>query len=163
MTSGGGMFSAEEVAYLKTLPAVADATVKRILYTEEFKASCVQRYAQGESPVAIFREAGLDPALIGYKRIECAIARWRKAMGVPARAATSDQIRAVRSTGSPAQQQVQAGRGNGDIRDLLIYQQVRRIDELERQVEDLTKQLKSAGMELRAATNGYDTPGLQDA
>ena len=33
MTSGGGMFSAEEVAYLKTLPAVADATVKRILYT----------------------------------------------------------------------------------------------------------------------------------
>ena len=77
MASGGGAFSVEEVAYLKTLPAVADATRNRIIYTEEFKVDCVLRYAQGESPVQLFREAGLDPSLIGYKRIECAIARWR--------------------------------------------------------------------------------------
>lgn len=38
----------------------------------------MERYAVGESPAGIFREAGLDPALIGYKRIERAIARWRK-------------------------------------------------------------------------------------
>lgn len=162
MTSGGGMFSAEEVAYLKTLPAVADATVKRILYTEEFKASCVQRYAQGGSPVGIFREAGLDPALIGYKRIECAIARWRKAMGVPARTTARDRTRAMYSAGSPTQRLSPGGRGSCDIRDLLISQQVRRIDELERQVEELTAQLEAAGVEPHAAQR-RDTPGLRDA
>ena len=36
------------------------------------------RYNAGESPAAIFREAGLDPKLIGYKRIERCIARWKK-------------------------------------------------------------------------------------
>lgn len=51
VASGGGAFSVEEVAYLKTLPAVADATRNRIIYTEEFKVDCVLRYAQGESPV----------------------------------------------------------------------------------------------------------------
>lgn len=83
MSSRGGTFSAEEVSYLKTLPAVADVTRKRITYTEEFKLDCVRRYSQGESPVKIFRDAGLEPSLVGYKRIECAIARWRRTMGVP--------------------------------------------------------------------------------
>ena len=61
MSSRGGTFSAEEVSYLKTLPAVADVTRKRITYTEEFKLDCVRRYSQGESPVKIFRDAGLEP------------------------------------------------------------------------------------------------------
>ena len=78
MSNGGGMFSPEEVAYLKTLPAVAEATARRITYSEAFKQSCMRRYHAGESPVKLFREAGLDPALIGYKRIERCFARWRK-------------------------------------------------------------------------------------
>ena len=28
-------------------------------------------------PAAIFREAGLDPKIIGYKRVERCIARWK--------------------------------------------------------------------------------------
>ncbi|MGJ0652223.1 hypothetical protein ACR74F_08955, partial [Bifidobacterium longum subsp. longum] len=70
MTSGGGTFSPEEIKYLKSLPAVAEATAKRITYTDDFKRYCVVRYNEGASPVRMFREAGLDPALIGYKRIE---------------------------------------------------------------------------------------------
>ena len=34
-------------------------------------------YAEGGSPAAIFREAGLDPKIIGYKRVERCIARWK--------------------------------------------------------------------------------------
>lgn len=82
MSNGGGMFSPEEVAYLKTLPAVAEATSRRITYSEAFKQSCMRRYRAGESPVKLFREAGLDPALIGYKRIERCFARWRKSTSV---------------------------------------------------------------------------------
>ena len=36
------------------------------------------RYNAGESPSAIFREAGLAPKLIGYKRVERCIARWKQ-------------------------------------------------------------------------------------
>ena len=38
---------------------------------------CMRRYAEGGSPAAIFREAGLDPKIIGYKRVERCIARWQ--------------------------------------------------------------------------------------
>ena len=78
MTSGGGTFSPEEIKYLKSLSAVAEATAKRITYTDDFKRYCVVHYNEGASPVRMFREAGLDPALIGYKRIERCIARWKE-------------------------------------------------------------------------------------
>ena len=78
MTSGGGTFSPEEIKYLKSLSAVAEATAKRITYTDDFKRYCVVHYHEGASPVRMFREAGLDPALIGYKRIERCLARWRE-------------------------------------------------------------------------------------
>ncbi len=70
-------FTDEERAYLRALPAVAELRGDTIVYDEAFRASCMKRYYAGESPASIFREAGLDPALIGHKRIERAIARWR--------------------------------------------------------------------------------------
>ena len=122
----------------------------RIIYTEEFKVDCVLRYAQGESPVQLFREAGLDPSLIGYKRIECAIARWRRQMNVAA--TTGKQPRGKRGNAVMADLRApthidasfapQAIGSRGDIRDVLIAQQVRRIDELERQVDELSRELR---------------------
>ena len=40
---------------------------------------CTIRYLAGESPTKIFREAGLPPELVGYKRIERSVARWKDA------------------------------------------------------------------------------------
>lgn len=78
MAKQGGTFSAEEVRYLKRLPAVANVTRSRITYAESFKRESLKRYLAGESPVKLFREAGLDPALIGYKRIERSFSRWKE-------------------------------------------------------------------------------------
>lgn len=75
---GGGSFSADELQMLRKLPAVANATKDRITYADTFKRVCVIRYLAGESPTKIFREAGLPPELIGYKRIERSVARWKK-------------------------------------------------------------------------------------
>lgn len=72
-----GTFTAEELRYLRSLPAVVAVSAGRIRYTEAFKRVCMRQYRQGKSPARIFREAGLDSALIGYKRIERCIARWR--------------------------------------------------------------------------------------
>lgn len=71
-------FSDAEMALLSGLDAVAWVTRTRITYKDSFKREAIERYRRGESPVRIFREAGLDPRLIGNKRIERCIARWKR-------------------------------------------------------------------------------------
>lgn len=73
-----GKFTAKERAYLASLPAVKSVSPSHIRYTDRFKVEVMCRYNAGESPSAIFREAGLDPKLIGYKRVERCIARWNE-------------------------------------------------------------------------------------
>ena len=77
---GGGVFSDEEIQLLRGLPAVANVTRNRITYSDAFKQVCTIRYLAGESPTKIFREAGLPPDLVGYKRIERSVARWKAAV-----------------------------------------------------------------------------------
>ncbi|WP_146143590.1 hypothetical protein [Bifidobacterium callitrichos] len=60
------------------MPAVARASATRIRYADDFRRACLERYRHGESPTALFREAGLDPKLVGYKRIERCFARWKR-------------------------------------------------------------------------------------
>ena len=61
-------FTAKTRKYLGSLDAVESVTQYRICYSKEFRDDCMRRYAEGGSPAAIFREAGLDPKIIGYKR-----------------------------------------------------------------------------------------------
>lgn len=63
---------------MASLPAVESVSASHIRYADSFRIEVMCRYNAGESPAAIFREAGLDPKLIGYKRIERCIARWKK-------------------------------------------------------------------------------------
>lgn len=70
----------EELQMLRDLPAVANVSKDRVTYSNAFKQVCVIRYLAGESPTKIFREAGLPPELIGYKRIERSVARWKAAV-----------------------------------------------------------------------------------
>lgn len=77
---GGVSFSMDELQMLRDLPAVANVSKDRITYSNAFKQVCVIRYLAGESPTKIFREAGLPPELIGYKRIERSVARWKAAV-----------------------------------------------------------------------------------
>ena len=70
-------FTAKTRKYLGSLDAVESVTQYRICYSKEFRDDCMRRHAEGGSPAAIFREAGLDPKIIGYKRVERCIARWK--------------------------------------------------------------------------------------
>lgn len=70
----------DELQMLRDLPAVANVSKDRITYSNAFKQVCVIRYLAGESPTKIFREAGLPPELIGSKRIERSVARWKAAV-----------------------------------------------------------------------------------
>ena len=57
---------------------VLEVDEKRIFYTPEFKKYFISEYNKGRRPTEIFRSAGLDPVILGSKRIERACARWKE-------------------------------------------------------------------------------------
>lgn len=167
MARGGGAFSDEEIQLLRGLPAVANVTRNRITYADSFKQVCTIRYLTGESPTKIFREAGLPPDLIGYKRIERCVDRWK-----------TSAIKSVTGSGNMSDSEIIAQLVNryehafmmrrnldgitnrpmehipvktqgGDGIDMgtasiIIKQQARRIDELERANASLLDRLNKA-------------------
>lgn len=163
-------FSAREIRYLQSLPAVERVTQDRITYTEEFKRDCIRRYNAGESPAQIFRRAGLDSSLVGYKRIERCIARWRltvkpapddedgESFDVPddkrwvepvtppvdATRRSDPAERDERLVSYDISELLKSHDADTDILELIISQQARRIDALEREVEQLRDDLRNA-------------------
>ena len=124
-------FTAGERAYLQSLAAVDEVDGRsRIHYADWFRVGCMRRYRAGEKPVAMFREAGLDPKLIGYKRIERAFARWRHADRTPPSGATA------KPNPKPASR-LKPTAPASDPRDRLIAAQALRIQELEEELRSL--------------------------
>lgn len=74
---GKGILTNEELMLIKQNPNVLKATQRQIFYADHFKDSFKREYRAGKGPTQIFREAGFDPKVLGYKRIERAAARWR--------------------------------------------------------------------------------------
>ncbi len=69
ITVGRSEFTAEQKLVLTNSPHVTRVTAKTVSYTKAFKEEFLKRYCDGESPSAIFASFGLDPDVIGRKRI----------------------------------------------------------------------------------------------
>ena len=104
-----------------------DAAVWRCRLRLPRTAHCAVRRA-GEKPTALFREAGLDPKLIGYKRIERAFARWRYMDRTPTSRETSKALPAFKPVAPVS-----------DQRDKLISEQALRIQQLEEEISKLKR------------------------
>jgi hypothetical protein len=62
-------FTAEQMEVLLRSPHVNRVTPKTVSYTKAFKEDFIKRYCEGEAPTEIFASCGLDPDIIGRKRI----------------------------------------------------------------------------------------------
>ena len=142
-----GKFTIKEQAYLSSLSAVKNVSATRIKYEDWFRAECMCR-----------------PELIGYKRIERCIARWKQRWhGIEhmtgAQLSESDNALLMSlqenssasggndTAGKPEPQGAKAGLAEAantqlaiSERDLLIARQALRIRELERLVGKFVKQ-----------------------
>ena len=126
-------FTAGERAYLQSLAAVDEVDASsRIHYADWFRDECMRRYRAGEKPAALFREAGLDPKLIGYKRVERAFARWRHTGRTPPPDTTANPNPNSASRPKPVAPV-------SDPRDRLIATQALRIQELEEEISELKR------------------------
>lgn len=130
-------FTEEERRRLQTLPAVARVTETRITYTKAFREECMARYWRGESGTQIFREAGLGPEVIGHKRIERCLARWRDGDAAFAGSPAMRRQSTAHAKGTRGEMANLQERITSDER--IIVLQSRRIQEL----EDLVEQLRS--------------------
>ncbi|NMM93293.1 transposase [Bifidobacterium sp. DSM 109957] len=147
MHPGRRMFTPEEAAYLSMLPAVKHVSSTRISYTHEFKVTCLADYLSGHSPSAFFRQSGLEPSLIGSKRIERCVARWKQddRLVKEARLAMDKGVSSlfdgkvdVVEPDDVTQSVMSLSRDKRyDLRDLIIYQQSLHIHELEQEVARL--------------------------
>lgn len=82
ITSGGTTmsnlyFTQEQQALLSKNPYITKVSNKSITYLEDFKIHAINEYAKGKGPSQIFKEAGIDPKLIGEKNPMRSLARWR--------------------------------------------------------------------------------------
>ncbi|NMM94501.1 HTH domain-containing protein [Bifidobacterium oedipodis] len=142
MVNARRKFTKQQIQYLRTLPAVANVTAVRITYSDRFRTQATARYLSGDSPVRIFREAGLDPKIIGYKRIERAFARWK--LGAKSSPGVDRGWVVVEGDGraSDASEADGTHRLTGfDLRDRLIADQALQIAQLKEYVGELEREL----------------------
>ena len=129
-------FSRAEIEYLRTLPSIDAVTDSRITYAREFQIDCMRRYLQGEKPTAIFISAGLSPSVIGHKRIERNIARWKRDEDIMRKAA-EEPDRMIRLDNHNAMSEVPLGKIQSLVCQVMVLSD--RVDKLERLVEGLRK------------------------
>lgn len=75
-------FTQEQMDCLRMSPHVKSVTPSTVKFTQEFRDMFLKRLRAGDSPRKIFRESGIDPRMLGDKRIQgFAYSLRRKAAG----------------------------------------------------------------------------------
>jgi len=72
------IFAEEEIRQLLTNASVRTCTEKSVTYTQSFKEVSVKLYKQGLTSSEIFKQAGLDPNLVGKDQPSECLRRWKK-------------------------------------------------------------------------------------
>ena len=129
-------FTQAEVYYLNTLPAVERASADRITYSHDFQVRCMAQYLRGNGPTSIFASAGLDPKIVGGKRIERAIARWKADPGNTLVVVEHDPQIMLEARDF-------ANASGSDQHDLLVLTQSMTIKWLEKKVIDLQTRINA--------------------
>ncbi|MFQ8744630.1 MAG: hypothetical protein ACLR82_02255 [Bifidobacterium longum] len=132
-----GHLDARTLEYVRGLDAVADATPTRITYALWFKRRVVKGLREGLRPASMFREAGLGSEVIGYKRIERAVYRWRRNPEL-----TDDGAAAGCKTPLPVESVEVAGQS---VPMSVFLAQTARLNSMEERMEQLRSEV--AGME----------------
>lgn len=75
----GIRFTIEQQELLRRNPNVKKVSEKSITYNDTFKLFAIEEHARGKMPHEIFKQAGLNPDIIGSKNPGRCLERWTKA------------------------------------------------------------------------------------
>jgi transposase-like protein len=72
-------YSEEQARIIQANPNVKNCSSKSITYSKDFKIKAVKAWLEeGQSPNTIFKQAGLDPSLIGMWKPSGCLKLWRR-------------------------------------------------------------------------------------
>ena len=80
---GRNYFTDEQIEILKKSPYVSKVSRANVYFTEEFKKEFIRLYRMGIGPREIVRELGIDPQILGERRIDHLSARIREQSSRP--------------------------------------------------------------------------------
>ncbi len=102
------IFNEHQVRQIESNPNVTSVSDRTIQYTYDFKVRAVKENLAGKGPVQIFTENGFDLEVIGTKKIQSSVARWRKIFNTHGELGFQEERRGKASTGRPSTKDVSA-------------------------------------------------------
>ena len=134
------IFNEHQRRQIEANPNVASVSDRSIQYTADFKLKAVRENLAGKGPAQIFREAGFDLEIIGLKKAQSAIKRWKKTYQNLGEQGFLEERRGKGSTGRPSTEKLSADKKleKAEARIRLLEAELtllKKLDEMERQAK----------------------------
>jgi transposase len=132
------IFNEHQCRVLAKNPNVASVSERAIQYTPEFKLRAVKENLDGKGPATIFSESGFDLEIIGTKKAQSALDRWRATYKTLGEQGFLEERRGKGSTGRPSSKQLSAEKKLEKAEARIKYLEaelelLKKLEELERQ------------------------------
>lgn len=134
------IFNEHQIRQLELNPNVASVSDRAIQYTPEFKIRSVNENLAGKGPAQIFTENGFDLAIIGLRKAQSSLNRWRNTFKVYGEEGFLVERRGKGSTGRPSNGEVSSEKKLEKAEARIKYLEaelelLKKLEELERQVK----------------------------
>lgn len=134
------IFNEHQQRQLEANSNVKIVTDRTIQYTPEFKLQAVKQNQSGKGPAEIFTEAGFDLKMIGLKKAQSALGRWRKTFHTYGESGFFEERRGKGSKGRPKKENTSTERklAQAEARIRMLEAELtllKKLDELERQAK----------------------------
>lgn len=134
------IFNEHQRRQIEANPNVVSVTDRTIQYTVEFKLKAVQANLQGIGPSEIFKEANFDLEIIGIKKVQSAVNRWKKIYKTHGEKGFKEERRGKGGTGRPRKEDLSTDKklAKAEARIQLLEAELallKKLDEMERQAK----------------------------
>ena len=132
------IFSEHQQRILENNPHVSSVTDRSIQFAPTFKLQAVKQNIAGTGPSQIFKEAGFDVDIIGLRKAQTAVYRWKSIYKTYGEAGFLEERRGKGGTGRPSSKHLSAERKLEKAEARIKYLEaelelLKKLDELERQ------------------------------
>lgn len=134
------LFNEHQRKQIEANPNVASVSDRSIQYTAQFKLKAVQENLAGKGPVQIFKEAGFNLEIIGIKKAQSALSRWRNTYKTLGEKGFLEERRGKGSTGRPRAEKLSTDKKleKAEARIRLLEAELallKKLEEMERQAK----------------------------
>jgi hypothetical protein len=134
------IFNEHQRRQIESNPNVISVSDRTIQYTSEFKVRAVIENSAGKGPVQIFIENGFDLEVIGTKKVQSSLGRWRRIYNTHGELGFQEERRGKASTGRPSTKDVSAEKKLEKAEARIKYLEaelelLKKLEELEGQVK----------------------------